>query len=92
MFRRLPDKPKMSLKQRRAMEGISGVIPSAMPEGNYKNFAALHHLTCSVTVLQMSRAQKHPPILETEVYRELGQMRLSFFFNLLLEWTLHFVT
>jgi hypothetical protein len=59
MFSRLPDKPKLSLKQRRGMGGIGGGFPSAMPEGNYKNFAAQHHLTGSVTLLQMSRAQNH---------------------------------
>ena len=90
MFSRLPDKPKLSLKERRGMGGIGGGFPSAMPEGNYKNFAAQHHLTGSVTVLQMSRAQNH--LSWKQVYRELGQMRLSFLFNLLPEWTLHFVT
>ena len=51
------------------------------------------HSTTSPVPLRYCKCHAHkPPILETEVYTELGQMRLSFLFNFYPEKTLHFVT
>jgi hypothetical protein len=38
MFNRLPDKPKMSLKQRRAMEGIGGGFSFRHARGKLQEF------------------------------------------------------
>ena len=91
MFSRLPDKPKLSLKQRHGIGGIGGGFSFRHARGKLKEIrstAPPHVFRYGIANVTRTK----PPILETEFYRELGQMRLSFLFNFLPKWTLHFVT
>jgi hypothetical protein len=92
MFSRLPDKPKLSLKQRRGWNGkYWRGFPSRHARGKLQEFRSTpppHGFRYGIANVTSTK----PPILQTEVEGELGQMRLSFLFNLLLERTLHFVT